>query len=91
MLRPELAAVIPLLEKLTKDPESYGPTDVNAAREAGVPDEAIIEALHVGFLFNTVNRMANAFDWTWESDKHVRVAARVIHLINYRLPGFTLR
>ena len=91
VLRPELAAVIPLLEKLTKDPESYGPTDVNAAREAGVPDEAIIEALHVGFLFNTVNRMANAFGWTWESDEHVRVAARVIHRINYRLPGFILR
>lgn len=52
VLRPELAAVIPLLEKLTKDPESCGPTDVNAAREAGVPDEAIIDALHVGFLFN---------------------------------------
>lgn len=91
VLRPELAAVIPLLEKLTKDPKSYGPTDVNAAREAGVPDEAIIEALHVGFLFNTVNRMANAFDWTWESEEHVRVAARVIHRISYRLPGFILR
>lgn len=90
VLRPELAAVIPLLEKLTKDPESFGPTDVNAVREAGVPDDAIIDALHVGFVFNTVNRMANAFDWTWESDEHVRVAAKVIHRIKYRLPGFVL-
>ncbi len=91
VLRPELAAVIPLLERLTKDPESFGPADVDAARKAGVPDEAIIEALHVGFLFNTVNRMANAFDWTWDSDEHVRVAAKVIHRISYRLPGFALR
>ena len=90
-LRPELAAVIPLLEKLTKDPGSCGPADVDAAREAGAPDAAITEALHVGFLFNTVNRMANAFDWTWESEEHVRVAAKVIHRINYRLPGFTLQ
>ncbi|MFC7595989.1 carboxymuconolactone decarboxylase family protein [Terrabacter sp. GCM10028922] len=89
--RPELAAVIPLLEKLTKDPESCGPADIDAARDAGVPDEAIIDALHVGFLFNTVNRMANAFDWTWESEGHVRVAAKVIHRIRYRLPGFILR
>jgi uncharacterized peroxidase-related enzyme len=91
VLRPELAAVIPLLEKLTKNPESCGPTDVDAAREAGVPDEAIIDALHVGFLFNTLNRMANAFDWTWESEEHVRVAAKVIHGTKYRLPGFILR
>lgn len=90
-LRPELAAVIPLLERLTKDPESFGPDDVDAARKAGVPDEAIIDALHVGFLFNTVNRMANAFDWTWDSDEHVRVAAKVIHRISYRLPSFALR
>jgi uncharacterized peroxidase-related enzyme len=89
--RPELAAVLPLLEKLTKDPESCGPNDVKAAREAGVPDDAIIDALHVSVLFNTVNRMANAFDWTWESEAHLQVAARVIHRINYRLPGFTLR
>lgn len=91
VLRPELAAVIPLLEKLTKDPASCGPSDINAVREAGVPDEAIIDALHVGFLFNTVNRMANAFDWTWESEEHVRVAAKVIHRIKYRLPGFIVR
>jgi AhpD family alkylhydroperoxidase len=78
VLRPELAAVIPLLEKLTKNPESCGPTDVDAAREAGVP-------------FNTLNRMANAFDWTWESEEHVRVAAKVIHRTKYRLPGFILR
>ncbi len=91
VLRPELATVILLLEKFTTDPEAYGPTDVTAAREAGVSDESIIEALHIGFLFNTVNRMANAFDWTRESEEHGRVAAKVIHRINYQLPGFTLR
>jgi len=90
-LRPELAAVIPLLERLTKTPESFGPADIDAARKAGVPDEAIVDALHVSFLFNTVNRMANAFDWTWDSEEHVRVAAKVIHRISYRLPGFALR
>jgi uncharacterized peroxidase-related enzyme len=90
-LRPELVAVVPLLEKLTKDPESCGPADILAVRRAGVPDAAISDALHVAFVFNTVNRLANAFDWTWESEEHVRVAAKVIHRISYRLPGFTLR
>jgi hypothetical protein len=45
----------------------------------------------VCLLFNTVNRMANAFDWSWDSEEHVRVAAKVIHRISYRLPGLTLR
>jgi len=91
VVRPELLAVLTLLERLSKDPESFGSPDVDAVREAGVPDEAIVDALHVGFVFNSVNRMANAFGWTWDSDEHVRVAAKVIHRISYRLPGFTLR
>ena len=91
VMRSELAAVLPLLERLTKSPESLGPSDVDAARKAGVPDEAIVDALHVCLLFNTVNRMANAFDWSWNSEEHARVAARVIHRVSYRLPGFTLR
>lgn len=90
--RHELAAVIPLVERLTSDPESFGPDDVDAARGAGVPDDAIVDALHVAFVFNTVNRMATAFGWTWESEEeHVRVAAKVIHRVKYRLPGFAMR
>jgi uncharacterized peroxidase-related enzyme len=90
-LRPELAAVLPLLERMTLDPDVLGPRDVDDVRSAGVPDDAIEDAVHVAFLFNTVNRMGNALDWTWDSDDHVRVAAKVIHRISYRLPGFVLR
>ena len=90
-MRAELASVLPLLEQLTKDPDSVVATDIDAVREAGVPDDAIVDALHVCMMFNAVNRMANAFDWTWDSDAHVRVAARVIHRISYRLPGFAMR
>jgi AhpD family alkylhydroperoxidase len=63
-MRPELAAVLPLLEKMTTA-------------------HAIVDALHVGFVFNTVNRMANAFGWSWNSDEHVRGAARAIHRLRY--------
>ncbi len=58
---------------------------------AGVPDDAIVDALHVGLVFGTVNRLANAFGWDWDSDEHVRVAAVAIHRLRYRLPGFVLR
>jgi uncharacterized peroxidase-related enzyme len=90
-MRPELAAVLPFLEQLTTAPESVTPADAAHVRGAGVPDDAIEDALHVLLVFNTVNRMANAFDWEWTSDDHVRVAAKAIHRLRYRLPGFAMR
>lgn len=91
VMRPELAAVLPLLEQLTTSPDSVGPADVARVRSAGVPDGAIEDALGVLLVFNTVNRMANAFAWDWTSEDHVRVAAKAIHRLSYRLPGFALR
>lgn len=90
-VRPQLAAVLPLLEKATRTPERVGPSDVDAVRAAGIPDEAIVDALHVNLIFNVVNRLANAFDFAWDSDDHVRLGAKVIHRISYRLPNFLMR
>jgi uncharacterized peroxidase-related enzyme len=90
-MRPELAAVLPLLEKVTTSPDTVTPADMERVRAAGVPDEAIVDALHVSLIFNAVNRMANAFGWEWDSDEHVLVAARVIHRISYALPGVVMR
>jgi uncharacterized peroxidase-related enzyme len=90
-IRPELAAVLPLLEKATRTPDRIGRSDVDTARAAGVPDDAIVDALHVNLIFNIMNRLANAFDFAWESEDHVRIGAKVIHRISYRLPGFLMR
>jgi hypothetical protein len=86
-----LAAVLPFLEKLTTAPDAVTPDDVVPVRQAGVPDHAIVDALHVGLIFDSVNRMANAFDWAWESDRHAHIAAAAIHRLRYQLPGFVLR
>jgi uncharacterized peroxidase-related enzyme len=90
-IRAELAAMLPVLEVVTRSPDSIGPADLAAARAAGVPDEAILDAFEVALVFNLVNRMANALDWSWDSDAHARVAAKVIHRISYKLPRFALR
>jgi uncharacterized peroxidase-related enzyme len=91
VLRPELTAVVLLLEKVTTAPDDVTADDVAPIRAAGVPDDAIVDALHVALIFNTVNRMANALGWEWDSDRHVRLAAQAIHRINYKLPGFVMR
>jgi len=90
-MRPELAATLTLVEKLTRTPDAVTPADVDAVRSVNVPDEAIVDAMHVMLIFNTVNRLANSLGWGWDSDDHVRVGAKILHRISYRLPGFTLR
>jgi uncharacterized peroxidase-related enzyme len=90
-VRPQLAAVLPLLEKVTRTPDRLDRSDVDAVRGAGVPDEAIVDALHVNLIFNCMNRLANSLDFAWDSDEHVRLGAKVIHRISYRLPGFLMR
>ena len=88
--RPEVAAVLPLLEKVGRTPDEVRREDVERVREAGVPDDAIVDALHVALIFNLVNRLANAFGWSWDSDEHVRAGARALHRFRYRVPRFAL-
>jgi uncharacterized peroxidase-related enzyme len=90
-IRPEAAAMLPLLEKVTRTPDQVASADVDAVRTAGVPDGAIVDALHVNLIFNIMNRLANAFDFGWDSEQHVRISAQVIHRISYRLPRFLAR
>jgi alkylhydroperoxidase family enzyme len=68
-LRPELAATLVFLEKLTLRPEELGPADVAAARLAGVSDQALCDASTVCALFNMIVRLADSLGWevpTWE-------------------------
>jgi len=90
-IRPEVAAMLPLLEKVTLTPDQVTSADVDTVRAAEVPDEAIVDALHVNLIFNIMNRLANAFDFSWDSEQHVRIGAQVIHRVRYRLPRLLVR
>jgi uncharacterized peroxidase-related enzyme len=89
--RPQLQAVLPLLERVTRSAAQVTRADIDTVRAAGVPEEAIVDALHVNLIFNCINRLANAFDFAWDSDHHVRLGAKVIHRISYRLPRILMR
>jgi alkylhydroperoxidase family enzyme len=90
-MRPEAAAILPLLEKVTLTPDQVASSDIDAVRATGVPDDGIVDALHVSLVFNIMNRLANAFDLSWDSEEHVRMSAKVIHRISYRLPRLLTR
>jgi alkylhydroperoxidase family enzyme len=52
--------VLDLLEKVTLRPEALGAVDIGAARDAGVSDDAVEDALYIAAYFNLVDRVADA-------------------------------
>ena len=85
--RPELRAVLGFLEPVSRTPDRVGAADLSAVRDAGVPDEAIVEALHVNVIWNVVNRLANAFDFELRPG-HLEKGTRSLHKFGYRFPDF---
>ena len=68
-LRPELAATLVFLEKLTLRPDQLEPADAAAVRAAGVSDQALRDAATVCALFSMIVRLADSLGWdvpTWE-------------------------
>jgi alkylhydroperoxidase family enzyme len=51
------------LEKLTLRPRELTRADADAVRAAGVSDEALVDAIHVGALFNMIARLADSLGW----------------------------
>jgi len=74
-LRPELAAVLGFLEKLTLRPEEVGPADAERVRAAGVSAEALRNAITVCALFNMIVRLADSLGWALPSPDRLRARA----------------
>jgi alkylhydroperoxidase family enzyme len=62
-LRPQLAATLRFLEKMTLQPDALTREDAAAVRQAGVDDGALREAIHVAYLFNIYDRLADGMGW----------------------------
>jgi alkylhydroperoxidase family enzyme len=58
-----LRAALAFLEKLTLRPAELTHADADAARAAGVRDQALADAIHVGALFNMIVRLADSLGW----------------------------
>ncbi len=73
------------LEKLTMAPAEVSPEDIAAMRSVGVSDRAIEEAVYVCFLFNVMDRLADAFDFKLPSAQGFQRNGRVLYTLGYRL------
>lgn len=59
-LRPEVTAVFDFLDRLEQEPSSLTPGDLAPMRALGIPDEAIMEAVHAAAVLSVANRVVNA-------------------------------
>jgi uncharacterized peroxidase-related enzyme len=88
---PRVRAAFALLETLTLSPNQLKPADVAAVRAVGVSEAGIVDLLYIAFLFNAVNRMANALDYKWDTEATAKKIAAILNRTGYRVPGFLLR
>lgn len=73
-----------LLAKVTRDHEELTKADVQRVRDAGVPDEAIVDALHVAFAFNVITRMADTLAWHIPDDVAFQRSAQFLLKFGYK-------
>jgi alkylhydroperoxidase family enzyme len=59
----KLRATLGLLRKMTLEPEALGPGDVRAVLALGVSRQAVTDAIHVAYLFNIYDRLADTLGW----------------------------
>jgi alkylhydroperoxidase family enzyme len=58
-----LRATLRFLRKMTLEPDRLTPEDARAVLAAGVTKVALTEAIHVAYLFNIYDRLADSMGW----------------------------
>jgi uncharacterized peroxidase-related enzyme len=77
-IAPKARLMLPLLEKLTLDPEAVGPGDIEPLTAAGVSRTAILDAAYVVMLFSMYNRIVDAIGCEPMDPKQVVHVAKVL-------------
>src|SRR5262249_34676674 len=78
-------ATLGFLEKLTLNPDALTEADARAVLSAGVSRDALVDAIHVGALFNMIARLADAFGWHVPSDEELMARAEFRFGASYAL------
>jgi len=67
-LSDKVRAMLAVLRKMTLEPDALSAADLRPLRDLGISREEIRDAMYVGYLFNTYDRLADTLGW------HVPVA-----------------
>ena len=80
-------AALRLLEAMTLRPLEIDGAFVDALREDGLDDESIREAANVGFHYNLINRVADAFDFPIPKPEAKAKLAKMLNMAGKLLKG----
>lgn len=80
-----LRSTLAFLKKLTLTPEAVSPADIQPMRAAGVSTGAIEEAIYVCFLFNLMDRLADALDFELPSKDVTNKTSWMLHKFGYKI------
>ncbi|MCM3871612.1 MAG: hypothetical protein ND895_13085 [Pyrinomonadaceae bacterium] len=84
-----LRATLGLLEKVTLSPREITSHDLARLRDAGLTDQAILDATYVCVGFNIIARIADALGFKIPSEELFARAAKLLVIFGYRrLSGF---
>lgn len=78
-------ALLAFIEKLTLQPGTLEPRDVDELIGLGLGRQAIIEAVQVCVLFNVIVRIADALDFDIPPEKAMSKAAGILLKRGYKL------
>ena len=73
-----MRATLALLEKVTLRPREVTTDDVRGVLASGASRQAVIDALYVMFVFNTMDRVADALGWQVPSPEFFRRGASIM-------------
>lgn len=62
-LSDRVRATLAFLAKMTRDPAGLGPDDARAVLATGVTKADLLDAIHVAYLFNVYDRLADTMAW----------------------------
>lgn len=77
-VRAQIRATLAFLEKLTAMPQTVNAADIYKLYEMDITEQGVREAIYICFIFCTINRLADAFDF------------EIPNAASYRRLGFTL-
>ncbi len=75
------------MNKLTLQPDAIGPDDARAVYDAGVSEQALIDAITVCFHFNMVDRVADSLGFDTLDAAGYRLSAKSLLRFGYDLPA----
>jgi len=78
-----LRAMLAFLEKQTLTPEALTEADAAALEAAGVDRAAAESAMYVAYVFNVMDRLADAFDFRVNDARGLKWVARILLKVGY--------